>query len=341
LRQDSAMVMQINPSKVPIWVSENTLQLGIDEHSQRLDNLSNSQERLIQLLFEGVANDQVEVVANSVGLDLPEGLKLIELLRPSLVGSDVSAGSKNSNDARFAELIRIGFQTDQSPAEVLSKRSEYRIILPKLDRTGLTLIRALSELGFQNFESSDFSQVTADDHGELGYPKSWSGVSKLVAANALLETEKSEVTLQPVKKPKLNRKSITALSASHQLTPADYQKLQTPHIAIEYRIDTIDVSNIIEPGLIPCLACRALWASDANSNWAPIAIQLAGRRDHLDDGANLLLASAVACRNITDFTDFETHGSNWDLNLKSRKITEPEPQFHPGCSCAVANLKSG
>lgn len=327
------MVVQINPSKVPIWISENTLQLGIDEQSQKLEHLTNSQERLIHLLFEGVANDQVEVVANSVGLDSLEGFQLIELLRPSLVGGEKSSGSKNSNDARFAELIRIGFQTDQSPAEVLSKRSEYRIVVSKLDRTGLTLIRALSELGFQNFETEDYSLITSEDHGELGYPKSLSGVSKLIAINSLLETKESEVSVLPMKKSKRNRQSITILSASHQLTPTDYQKLQSPYLAIEYRIEEIAVSNLIESGATPCLGCRDLWSADTKPNWASTAIQLAGRRDQLDDGANLLLASAVACRNIAAFTDFDSRGNNWNLNLKTKRIAEPEPQFHPECRC--------
>lgn len=327
------MVVQINPSKVPIWISESTLQLGTDEQSQKLENLTNSQERLIHLLFEGVANDQVEVVANSVGLDSREGFQLIELLRPSLVGGEKSVGSKNSNDARFAELIRIGFQTDQSPAEVLSKRSEYRVVVPKLDRTGLTLIRALSELGLQNFETEDFSQVTPEDHGELGYPKSLSGVSKLVAINSLLETASSEVSVVPLKKGKRNRQSITILSASHHLSPVDYQKLQSPHISIEYRIEEISVSNLIEPGTTPCLSCRDLWSSETKPNWASTAIQLAGRRDQLDDGPNLLLASAVACRNIAAFTDFDSRGNNWNLNLKTKRIAEPDPQFHPECRC--------
>lgn len=327
------MVVQINPSKVPIWISENTLQLGIDEQSQKLEHLTNSQERLIHLLFEGVANDQVEVVANSVGLDSSEGFQLIELLRPSLVGGEKSSGSKNSNDARFAELIRIGFQTDQSPAEVLSKRSEYLVVVSNLDRTGLTLIRALSELGFQNFETEDCSLVTSEDHGELGFPKSLAGVSKLVAINSLLETKESEVSVLPLKKSKRNRQSITIVSASHQLTPNDYKKLQSPHLAIEYRIEEIAVSNLIEPGATPCLGCRDLWASDTKPNWASTAIQLAGRRDQLDDGANLLLASAVACRNIAAFTDFDSRGNNWTLNLKTKRVAEPEPQFHPECRC--------
>lgn len=331
--QNSGMVVQINPSKVPIWISENTLQLGIEEESQKLDQLTNSQERLIHLLFEGVANDQVDLVANSVGLNPIEGLQLIELLKPSLVGSEKRSGSKNSNDARFAELIRIGFQTDQSPAEVLSKRSEYRIVVTQLDRTGLTLIRALSELGFKNFESQDFSLVSSEDHGELGYPKSLSGVSKLVAINSLLETEESEVSVLPLRKSKRNRQSITILSASHHLSPIDYQKLQSPHISIEYRIDALAVSALIEPESTPCLGCRDLWSSANQPNWTSTAIQLSGRRDHLDDGANLLLASAVACRNIAAFTDFDMRGNNWNLNLKTRRVTEPEPQFHPECHC--------
>lgn len=329
------MVVQINPSKVPIWVNTRTLQLGVRENDQKLEDLSNSQERLIQLLFEGVANDQVELVGKSVGLELAESLKLIELLRPSLVSSQKVTGINSSIDSRFAELIRIGFQTDRSPSEVLANRSRHRICIPKLDRTGLTVVRALSEMGFQKFETQDYSLVTPEDHGELGYPKSLAGVSRLSAANALLETGKSQVTILPFTAAKSRQKTLSVISASHNFLPSEFEKLKTPHVAIEYRLETISVTNVITGGESPCLGCRYSWLAEEKPNWAEQAIQLAARQDQLDDGANLLLASAIACRNIASFTDLGSSGSNWNLNLQNRRVSEPEPQFHPACSCQV------
>jgi hypothetical protein len=327
------MVVQINPSKVPIWINEKTLQLGVGPNDQRLEDLNNSQERLIQLLFEGVANDQVELVGKSVGLELSESLKLIELLRPSLVLSQKRSGANSTVDSRFAELIRIGFLTEQSPAEVLANRSRHRICIPKLDRTGLTLVRALSEMGFQKFETNDYGSVTHNDHGELGYPKSLAGVSRLSAANALLETGKSQVTILPLTSAKSTQKTISVISASHHFLTHEFENLKTPHVAIEYRLETISVSNVIRRSENPCLGCRYAWLAEDRSGWAEEAIQLAGRRDQLDDGANLLLATAIACRNIAIYTDFNAFGANWNLNLQTRKVSEPEPQFHPACGC--------
>ena len=330
---NSGMVVQINPSKVPLWINERTLQLGAGRNDQRLEDLNNSQERLIQLLFEGVANDQVELVGRSVGLELAETLKLIELLRPSLVSSEKRAGLNSSVDSRFAELIRIGFQTDHSPAEVLANRARHRISIPKLDRTGLTLVRALSEMGFQKFETNDYGLVTPSDHGELGYPKSLAGVARMSAANALLETGKSQVSILPLGKAKPSQKTVSVISASHHFLPFEFEKLKTPHVAIEYRLETISVTNVITRSETPCLGCRYTWLTEERSGWAEEAIQLAGRRDQLDDGANLLLATAIACRNIATYTDFGSGGTNWSLNLQTRRVSEPEPQFHPACNC--------
>ena len=325
------MPIQINPSKFPIWVGENELRLGTTAQDQTLVQVSNAQERLIQLLFEGVAREQLSLVGGSVGLSEFETNNLVDLLRPSLLMDAEVKSDGRAIDVRFAELIRLGFQTNQSPADVLAKRAATVIRIPVLDRTGLNLLRALSELGFRSFLTDDFAAVSAQHGGELGYPKSLLGMSRLSAARSLLEIDKTHVELNHPKG--AGKSALQILNATHRITPSRYQKMPSPWLAIEYRIDSVFVSGIMAPRITPCLGCRELWMAEANQSWATDSIQLSARADHLDDGTSLLMAVALACRNICSYFDHEIIESGNIVDVVSRKVSESNFQFHPTCSC--------
>ena len=325
------MPIQINPSKFPIWLGESKLRLGTTTDDQTLDHVTNSQERLIQLLFEGVANDQLAQVGASVGLNIEESEKFVERLRPSLLSESAEKSSGQTLDVRFAELVRISFQTNNSPAEVLSKRAATSIHIPLLDRSGLNVVRLLSELGFRKFSTDDHESVGPHDGGELGYPKSLSGVSRLSAARELLDCKRSNVTLSHA----IEKAApfLTIVSATHRALPSAFQKINSAVIAIEFGIDSVFVSGVIEKKLNPCLGCRDLWLIEANQNWASESIQLSARRDHLDDGMSLMIALALAGRNICNFIDYRQSGSSSVIETLTRRVSEVNLQFHPACAC--------
>ena len=325
------MPVQINPSKIPIWISDTELRLGTSDESQVIQQVTNAQERLINLLFEGVAESQVGLLGRSVGLEEHETEDLIERLRPSLLLNAGSEKSRATVDVRFAELIRIGFQTDQSPTVVLSKRARTRICLEQLDRTGLNLLRILCELGFREFETNDYELVCENDLGELGYPMSLRSVSRLAAARAIVDADDSRVEIvhATAKKPA----ALNVISATHRLMPKDYQNMRVPHLAIEYQMDSVFVSGMLIPSTTACLGCRGRWAAEGDPLWPSESIQLNSRNDQLDDGASVLMACALTARNICNFVDFEDLGIGNLVDIRSRQIKESSHQSHPGCSC--------
>ena len=332
------MPYQINPSKVPIWQTETTLKLGNSADDQVLDSVTNSQERLIQLLFRGIAEDQLDTVANSVGLEAFEASELIDRLRPSLLEKPSLNTSATTFNARFAEIIRIGFESNQAPENILSVRSESEILLSSLDRTGLLLARALAEAGFRKLATSDFDMVSRHDVGELGYQAHQLGVARLSAAREVLAQHSSSISItQNPNKPKASPKLIT-FSGMHRLNPQLYRNLRDPHLVIEYGIDELLLSGVIQPGITACLVCRERWSSEENQNWASTAIQLNARFDELDDSAGLLLATALATKIICAFIDSggQRSGGGYRVNLKTRAISELTWQPHPGCDCRVS-----
>ena len=330
------MPFQLNPAKVPIWNSDQQLQLGVQPNSQTLDEVSNAQERLINLLFQGIAEDQLELVGKSVGLSNAEAKGLVDTLRPSLLQSSGSTETASKFDARFAEIIRIGFETDTTPEVVLAKRAATLIELPLLDRTGLLMIRTLTEAGFRRFETTDYQSVLRTDLGELGYPEGALGTSKLTAARSLLSQHGPRIVLEHPAKRRKKSAALMVISAMHRVNPKNYRSLTTDHIAIEYGIASLTVSPVIRPGTTQCLGCRDLWQVEQDPDWASKAIQLAARQDQLDDGAGLLLATSLAAKTICRFVDKGEASSGYQLNLSNRVLNEKNWQLHPNCNCRTS-----
>jgi hypothetical protein len=328
------MAVQLNPSKVPIWKSETELQIGISEDAQKLADVTNAQERLIDLLFQGVAEDQLELLGSSVGLTDTETNELVERLKPSLLAPSSSLDNRANLDVRFAEIIRIGFDTSRTPDGVLSNRAATLIQIRKLDRTGLMLLRAFAEAGFRKFETMDFDFVTRNDFGELGYNQTFGGTSRITAARATIEDRATGVEITHASsKPK---PKIVLLSAMHQVSPNEYRDTLDKHLAIEYGIDRLRISPVISPGQSACMGCRDLWKSEQEPDWAATSIQLAARHDHLDDAASLLMAASVTCRIVCSHVDGVPESGGVEIDLRSRTVTGYGWQFHPTCPCRKA-----
>jgi hypothetical protein len=328
------VTIQINPSKIPIWVGESQLQLGLGEYAQSLTNLSNAQERLIHLLFKPIPDSQLEFLGKSVELDPTDTRALVEMLRPSLLES--GKGEEHINlDLRFAELMRIAFDTGRVAESVLTARATAAVAIDELTRTGLLLIRALSEMGFRNFYTADFEKVRKADLGELGFPLDLLGISRVTAARTILGNF-GTLNFESKKHPIFMR----VLASNHSISPNRYLGKLEPHLVIEYGIETIEVSSVITAGVTPCIGCRDLWRSEADPNWCNRTIQLALRRDHLDDAAALLIATSLAAKNISGFIDQGSPGVGFEVKLKSRTFREIGHQRHPGCGCGRLEPKN-
>ncbi|MEN9992997.1 MAG: hypothetical protein RLY83_567 [Actinomycetota bacterium] len=329
------MPFQLNPSKVPIWDNETDLRFGLNDETQVLKDVSNAQERLINLLFQGIPEDQLGLIGESVGLNSMETETLVERLKPSLLNATSVKGSGTAIDVRFAEIIRIGFETNNTPESVLANRAETLIQLPSLNRTGLLLIKALSETGFRVFETLDYEVVRREDLGELSYQPNQLGISKLAAARQLLDKHSNQLLLVHPDAHSKKKPKVIALSAMHRINPSSYRELMAAHIAVEYGISYLRVSPVIVPGESACLGCRDLWESESNPAWASVAIQLTARNDHLDDGAGLLFATAIAAKSICQYVDGSglSEPDGFQVSLKTRAVQNYSWAFHPNCYC--------
>jgi hypothetical protein len=248
-------------------------------------------------------------------------------------------GSGNALDVRFAEIIRIGFETNHAPEKVLATRAVTLIDIRELNRTGLLLIKALSEAGFSRFETHDYDFVQRQDIGELSYDLRQLGISRLAAAREILSTDSRRLTVTHPTKGSKKAKRIVVVSAMHRISPNTYRQLGEPHLAIEYGIEKISVSPLLIPDETACLGCRDLWETESHPDWTSTAIQLASRKDNLDDGAGLLFAVSMATKSICQFVDsgFLPITQGFQVSLKNRAVSLFSWQRHPACQCLLTN----
>lgn len=329
------MPFQINPSKVPIWQNEQSLKLGLSETDQVLDAVTNAQERLIQLLFQGIPEDQIGVVGQTAGLEKAEISELIDRLRPSLLDTSKTPNKADSFDSRFAEIIRIGFESNSTSESVLSNRAKSVILIPNLDRTGLTLTKSLAEAGFREFVTTDYGVVTRADLGELGYRNQQVGFARLTAAREEMANHCSTATINHIAKTDRKKPRLKLLSGMYRINPNDYRNEPLPHLGIEYDLAELRISGVIAQKVTACLGCRELWAAETDSTRASTSIQLVARQDHLDDGASLLLATSIAAKTVSRFVDSQgtERSSGYRVDLRTRSIAQMSWQPHPLCQC--------
>lgn len=333
------MPFQLNPAKVPIWKNETDLRLGLQEPHQLLEDVSHAQERLINLLFQGIPEDQIGHVGITVGLSEIETAELVDRLRPSLLNQTSRNSNGTSLDVRFAEIIRIGFITNETPESILAKRSLAIVEVRQLNRTGLLILKTLCEAGFRRFETVDYDVVGRADIGELSFTPGQLGISRLAAARTILTDHAGAVELIHAGKRSHKAVRISVITAMHQVNPSAYRAQRDPHLVIEYGIEELRVSPVVSRGTKPCLSCRDLWSAENDADWATNAIQLTARNDQLDDGAGLLMAAAIAAKTICEFVDSagEKETEGYLANLKTRALKTYSWQFHPACECRATS----
>jgi hypothetical protein len=109
--------------------------------------------------------------------DLDTTNELIERLGPLLsrTSSFMPTFTEHEISRRFSGIMRLYLIGLGDPAETLQARRGLRVFLSKIDRTGLTLLKALTASAVTNVFTNDHSKVLPGDTLEMGYPQSLQG----------------------------------------------------------------------------------------------------------------------------------------------------------------------
>jgi hypothetical protein len=349
------MVLQINPAQIALWRSPDHLQIGVGKTSVSIPDLSIAQQRLIALLYRGIADEALQESGRRAGLDTASQNHLLALIEPLLLRKSPSSKALPalSNDfvsTALAELSRASLINNADGEEVLILRSIRSVHVESLSKTGLMLVRGLVQSGVKTIISHDNHPVTNSDLGSLGYPLSYLGHSRFEAANKILSRSPTGARLisgVALAMEKLESIDCAVLIGHHAIEPRRYARWlnrRVPHLAITFGTDFTDVSALVAPGITPCLFCREIARTKADPQWPILASQLTATNQHFDDSVSQLFAVAISLEKILRQIDFAIgfevrtpQDYSVTLNHDSSLVTQSSWDSDSQCECKSAS----
>jgi hypothetical protein len=332
------MVRQINPSLARIWRAENIRQYGYSKPALiKID--SEAEHRLVDILEQGVTNVQYQNLSKLAKIPAPELNGILTRLSPLIrqTSSFLPELDQQDVEIRFAEILRLFLADFDDPAEVMKKRGLAKVFISSLNRTGLLAAKALYTAGVGVVITFDGTRVKHGDTNELGYSPVALGITRHEAAKQLLGKQRNELQLHTRLTNGLDQISAALIISSDVVEPSDYQVWMTrdvPHIAICFTEAGASISQLVTPGVDPCLACSEIQKMQDDPNWLSTVTQLAQLDRDLADSVSMLAAVSVAVRRILHEIDRPGNqiGNpvNFDLGTGEAQLLEL-PATNCGC----------
>ena len=343
------MVIKINPARVPVWRSPNTLQLGLGSEALVIGNMRADQEKLINLLYRGIADGAIQTISRSLGSTDSETNELLNRLAPALLAVPDSEQQKLPTlsdefvGQAFAEIIRASFSSGVDGLTVLRTRAARVISLEAADSASLLLALALASAGVGGIVCTDNSPVLLEDIGPLGYGRQELGSPRRDALARVLEAGAHPCRLVSANS-KTKALSATIFVGARFLPPERYSEVlrgATPHLAIEYGSEETKISPLVRPGLTPCLTCRHVLELSRDSEWTTIATALQFRHERLDDAQATLLATGIALESVLNFLD-DPRKSSFEgrtIDHRTGRIAAATWGFDDKCQCRTRSVE--
>lgn len=345
------MVMRINPNQQALWRTPFEMQFGTGADPVVLRDLTNAQERMIAALYNGIANQQLPLISEQLGLTHSETAELVSSVSSVLLNPQPAKPSKIklSEDfvaGAFAEIIRASLIHSADGEQVLLSRTERSVHIDHLDRAGLQISLGLAAAGIGHLISHDELKVDKANLGPTGYPSQLIGQPRVAALRSVLAASPNKAMVSTGKKlqnNKLQKVDCAVLISQQVIDPRRYSawiNRDIPHIAVTFDADQVWVSPMIVPGLSACLFCLEKMRADENPSWPVIATQLLSSQKRFDDAASQLFAAGIVIQKIlaqvdrvSGFLLAEQNLSGYCLDLKTGLVSEFIWPKHPACQC--------
>ncbi|MEY4348816.1 MAG: hypothetical protein RL719_113, partial [Actinomycetota bacterium] len=323
-----------------------TLQIGLGSDALVLQNLKAEQEKLINLLYRGVADGSIHNISRTLGSSDEDTGELLTRLSPALLDvPDQDSGKLPAlSDAfigqAFAEIIRASFSTGVDGVSVLRTRTARLVSLESGDKASLLLALGLAAAGVGALTCADDSPVMPEDVGPLGYDQRELGSPRRDALARKLEEGVHPCRL--VSGPARSRVLAAAVFVGNRfVAPERYRQAMrgsTPHICVEFGAEETKVSPLVVPGSTPCLSCRHAQELARDADWAMMATQLQFRHERLDDSQASLIAMGMTLELLLGYLD-DPRTSRFEgkiIDHKTGQIRSNVWSKDPLCECSTS-----
>lgn len=345
------MVFRINPNQQALWRTPFEMQIGTGQNPVVLNRLSPAQERLIAALYRGIADQQLPIISNQLGLTKSETDEVLDQVGPLLLAEKPKAKHELSPEfiaGAFSEIIRASLLHSVDGEAVLIGRTERSVHLEDLSKSSLVIAQGLAAAGLGHLISHDEAKVGSMDLGPTGYPSQLLGQPRVDALRTLLAASPNKALVSTGKKlteKQLQKIDCAVLVAHQAMEPRRYAPWlarDVPHIAVTFDAEFASVSPMILPGQTACLFCLENMRADQNSNWPVLASQLIASQKKFDDAASQIFTAGVVIQKIltrldkvAGFEVLEENLTGFQLNLKTGAITQLLWPKHPACNCTA------
>jgi hypothetical protein len=335
------MVIQINPALAILWLDDKSRQFGTAT-PLALENLSETQLRILDYLEQGVADNQARLLPKMALATDSQVNSLIQRISPILVRTSNFGFDEAEIEKRFAEIMRLFLMGSKDPAAALQKRAKAKVFINKFDRVGLIAIRALAAAGVGTVFTTDHEKVQRSDTLELGYPISSQGHARITSAKALLGKAASLQLHSRISEP-FELTDVALIVSNDVVLPQSYQTWMArdvPHISILFDEAGAEVSPVILPGVTACLACIETYRLASDHNWGKVAPQLLLMNRNLSDSASLLVAVGLAVSrllNQIDNVDYRQEFTTAKFFRSSSEVSFLSPK-DSNCGCRLEEL---
>lgn len=332
------MVRQINPALARLYSTELTRSYGVNP-SRAITVDSPGQQRALEMLEEGLPDNQFGRLPELAATTQIEVTKLLNRLG-DLVTHSTGLGNELSQkdvDQRFAELMRLFLVRGTDPIALLRQRARCELFIEAMGKTGLALLRGMSNAGVRRFHTLDQQRISVSDTGALGYKEEFLGSSRAQGAKQMITD--IDVVQHSRVSATMDRISAALLIANDVVRPESYQlwlSRDIPHIAIVFTEKGVWVSHLVIPGVTPCLGCLEIAKAQADPSWIATATQLSLMKRDFADAASLFFAASTAIPVILSEIDgIPAESRILELDRQSMTISMLElPTTNCGCRLA-------
>ncbi|MEV0897736.1 hypothetical protein [Actinoplanes sp. NPDC049802] len=345
------------PTLVPglprFWRTAGELQLGLDPAHAVLLHLPDARAAGLLDLLDGERAERLVLVrAAELGIPPAEALTLLDLLHEaglvlpasSLLPAALPAAVRNQLTAEAAALalgraarsrVPGTDRSGPSPAQILRRRREARVVLNGRGRLGSTIAVALAQAGV--------GHVHADLSGVVG-PAEITGTPLLAtdvgqprhsAVTAAIERIVPGTGVHPVRRSPASLVVQLAHDEPPALVAAGHAARRQPHLSVTVRDGVAVIGPLVPATGAPCLNCLDLHRRERDDGWSGAAPPPAPDGTEPCTVTTLLAATAFAAGEALAFLDGatpETLGAAVEISTPGRFRRRTWPP-HPRCGC--------
>lgn len=301
---------------MPIWRSPHELQFGESKKALRITGLSPGQERLITLLYRGVADSYYSEVAKTVGATQPE--ILLKQIEPVLLdrASEPTSLSAEFIENHFADICRAQAMHNTDGAVVIEARHQATVYVEGCYNVSKHIVESLAR----------------------------SGVGKIVLdTESDFELRCQTIELKNLRESQLDEIDFAILVSNNAVSPRSYTRWlrrSVAHLSVVFDSDGVSISPTVHASKTACLNCFHENQTSQDSAWPAVASQLLFSKQRFDDVSASHFAASIACQRALQLID-ESLGfrseplasAGYRLSLASSEISEFTWQFSDTCLC--------